>query len=162
MIALPLFRFLAIGLLFFSFDVALADESRRERIGQVLGQPVYRDQLEATAGAALSHELHNLFSHPVMLQYRAAHRDEVFPTEREVRTAAAHFDGWHYERLKAQDHPLKDRLAGIERELERQGVDATEKERLEEERGVIRSQLKPPGQRFAGWMVANWKLQRLL
>lgn len=162
MIALLLFRFFVIGLLFFSSDVTLADESPRERIGHVLGQPVYRDQLAATAGDALSHELHNLFSHPVMLQYRATHKDKVLPTEREVRTAAAHFDGWHNERLQAQDHPLTDRLAVIERELKRQGVDATDKERLEEERSVIRAQLKPPGPRFAGWMVANWKLQRHL
>ena len=104
-----------------------AEESAREQIGAVLGQPVYRDQLTATAGVALSNELHNLFSHPVMQQYRAAHRQTLRPTEREVSTAAAHFDGWHTERLKAQDHPLKGRRAEVEHALAKPGLTAAEK-----------------------------------
>ena len=144
------------------FSPALAEETPREQIGTVLGQPVYRDQLSAKEGAALSNELHNLFSHPVMWQYRAAHKGEIQPTQREVSTATAHFDGWHNERLKAQDHPLKDRRAEIEHALAKPGLAAEEKQQLEDERQVIDAQLRPPGRRFAGWMVANWKLQRHL
>ncbi len=141
---------------------ASAEETPREQIGAVLGQPVYRDQLTATVGVALSNALHNLFSHPVMRQYRAAHRNALQPTEREVSTATAHFDGWHNERLKAQDHPLKDRRAEIEQALAQPGLAAEEKQRLEDERQAINIQLRPPGRHFAGWMVANWKLQRHL
>ena len=53
--------------------LAPAEESPREPIGAVLGQPVYRDQLTATGGVALSNELHNLFSHPVMQQLSLIH-----------------------------------------------------------------------------------------
>ena len=150
------------SLLLFCAALALAEETPREQIGAVLGQPVYRDQLSAKEGGALSNELHNLFSHPVMQQYRAAHRNALQPTEREVSTATAHFDGWHNERLKAQDHPLTDRRAEIEQALAQPGLTAEEKQRLEDERQAIDLQLKPPGRRFAGWMVANWKLQRHL
>ena len=158
----PLSRLFVLSLLLCSPVLAHAGEAPREQIGTVLGQPVYRDQLTATAGVALSNALHNLFSHPVMQQYRAAHSKELQPTEREVSTATAHFDGWHNERLKAQDHPLKDRRREIEQTLAKPGLATEEKQRLEDERQAIDSQLRPPGRRFAGWMVANWKLQRHL
>ena len=157
-----LLKLFVLSLLLYAPVLAPAEESLREQIGTVLGQPVYRDQLTAKAGVALSNELHNLFSHPVMQQYRAAHREELQPTEREISNAAAHFDGWHNERLKARDHPLTDRRAEIEQALAKPGLAAEEKQRLEDERQVIDSQLRPPGRRFAGWMVANWKLQRHL
>lgn len=158
----PLPRLFVLSLLLCWPVFAPAEETPREQIGVVLGQPVYRDQLTATGGVALSNELHNLFSHPVMRQYRAAHRDALQPTEREVSTATAHFDGWHNERLKTRDHPLKDRRGEIEQTLAKPGLAAEEKQRLEDERQAIDSQLRPPGRRFAGWMVANWKLQRHL
>ncbi len=142
--------------------LAFAEETPREQIGTVLGQPVYRDQLTAKEGAARSNALHDLFSYPVMQQYRAVHRKELQPTEREVSTATAHFDGWHNERLRARDHPLKDRRAEIEQSLAKPGLAAEEKQRLEDERRAIESELSPPGRRFARWMVANWKLQRHL
>ncbi len=158
----PLLRLAVLSLLLCRPVLAPAEETPREQIGTVLGQPVYRDQLTVKEGVALSNELHNLFSHPVMRQYRAAHRDELQPTEREVSTATAHFNGWYNERLKAQDHPLKDRRAEIEQALAKPGLTAEEKQRLEDERRAIDSRLRPPGRRFAGWMVANWKLQRHL
>ena len=157
-----LLKLFVLSLLLYAPVLAPAEETPREQIGTVLGQPVYRDQLTAKEGAALSNELHNLFSYPVMQQYRAAHREELQPTEREISNAAAHFDGWHNERLKARDHPLTDRRAEIEQALAKPGLAAEEKQRLEDERQVIDSQLRPPGRRFAGWMVANWKLQRHL
>ena len=153
---------LALGFLLLSPGLPLAEDKPREQVGEVLGHPVYRDQLEAKDGVALSNALHNLFSRPVMLKYRDEHKEEMLPTEREVSTATAHFDGWHNERLKAQDHPLKDRLAKIEQELKKPDLAAEEKQKLEDERSLINGRLKPPGRRFAGWMVANWKLQRHL
>ena len=162
MTSLVFLRLLILGLVVLSPRFSLAEDKPREHIGDVLGQPVYRDQLEAKEGVALSNALHNLFSRPVMLKYRDEHREEMVPTEREVATATAHFDGWHNERLKAQDHPLKDRRREIEKELKKSNLAAEEKEKLEDERHLIDGQLKPPGPRFAGWMVANWKLQRHL
>ena len=153
---------LVLSLLFCPPILVSAEETPREQIGTVLGQPVYRDQLSAKGGVALSNELHNLFSHPVMQQYRAAHSKELQPTEHEVSNATAHFDGWHNERLKAQDHPLKGRRAEIEQSLTKPGLATEEKQQLEDERQAIDSQLRPPGRRFAGWMVANWRLQRHL
>ena len=155
-------RLFVLSLLLFSPILAPAEEARREQIGAVLGQPVYRDQLSAKEGVALSNELHDLFSQPVMQQYRAAHRAEIQPTQREVSTATAHFDGWHTERLKAQAQPLKDRRAEIEQVLTKPGLAVEKKQQLEDERQAIDIQLRPPGRRFAGWMVANWKLQRHL
>ncbi len=67
MTSIQLQRLLALCLVLLSPTLALAEEKPREQIGEVLGDPVYRDQLSAKEGIALMDELHNLFSHPVML-----------------------------------------------------------------------------------------------
>lgn len=162
MTGIQLQRLLALCLLLVSPVLALAEEKPREQIGEVLGEPVYRDQLAAKEGIALMDELHNLFSHPVMLRYRAAQRADIQPTEREVSTATRHFDSWHEARIQAQDHPIKERRKDIELALAKADLAAEEKKKLESERSAIDAKLSPPGRRFAGWMVANWKLQRHL
>jgi hypothetical protein len=58
----------------------------REPIGHVLGEVVYRDQLTATEGRPLAVELHRLFSEPLWIRYRAEHREEIAPTEEEIRS----------------------------------------------------------------------------
>ena len=153
---------LALCLLLLAPITTLAEEKPREQVGEVLGEPVYRDQLSAKEGVALMDELHNLFSHPVMVQYRAAQREDIQPTEREVSTATTHFDSWHAARIQAQDHPIKERRKDIELALAQSGLAAEEKKKLESERSAIDAKLNPPGRRFAAWMVANWKFQRHL
>lgn len=136
-----------------------AQEPSREKIGEVLGMPVYRDQLSAAQGDAQTLELHNLFSRPVMQQYRATRNDELQPAQHEISIAAAHFDGWHADRVKGLAPLLEARRKKIAELLGKPDTSAEQRRELRSEREGIDARLEPPGQEFARWMVTNWKLQ---
>jgi hypothetical protein len=58
---------------------------KREQIGQVLGKPVYRDELHPKyPSPSEEDELHRLFLDPVVGRYVAAHRAELEPTHAEL------------------------------------------------------------------------------
>lgn len=136
-----------------------AQETEREQIGEVLGAPVYRDQLSDAQGDALTLELHDLFSHPVMQHYRARHRNDLIASKDEVAIAAAHFDGWHRDRLKGLAPLLHTRREKIEELLAAPDASTDEQRKLRAERQRLDARLTPPGRKFARWMVTNWKLQ---
>ena len=138
---------------------ASAQETRRERIGEVLGVPVYRDQLSDAQGDALTLELHDLFSHPVMQRYRAKRGGDLTASENDVAIAAAHFDGWHHDRLKELAPLLRARRKKLDELLAAPDVSADEQGKLSAERRQLDARLTPPGRKFARWMVTNWKLQ---
>ena len=138
---------------------ASTQETEREQIGEVLGIPVYLDQLSDAQGDALTLELHDLFSHPVMQRYRARHRRDLIASEHEVAIAAAHFDGWHRDRLKGLAPLLHTRRKKIDELLAAPDVSADEQRELRAERRRLDTRLTPPGRKFARWMVTNWKLQ---
>jgi len=56
----------------------------REKIGEVLGRPVYRDELRSKNPSDLEDALHQLFSGPVFEKYYDAHRAELEPTPAEL------------------------------------------------------------------------------
>ena len=138
---------------------ASTQETEREQIGEVLGIPVYLDQLSDAQGDALTLELHDLFSHPVMQRYRARHRRDLIASENEVAIAVAHFDGWHRERLKGLAPLLHTRRKKIDELLAAPDASADEQRELRAERQRLDARLTPPGRKFARWMVTNWKLQ---
>jgi ankyrin repeat protein/beta-lactamase regulating signal transducer with metallopeptidase domain len=61
----------------------------REKIGEVFGEPVYRDQLptEDNDGRAVRNQLHRLLLTPVMKRYRKEHAEEIELTEQEILEA---------------------------------------------------------------------------
>jgi hypothetical protein len=61
----------------------------RDKIGEVFGKPVYRDELRPTKESPLEDELHRLFLDPVLEKYLAAHRAEIEPTEAELAAVEA-------------------------------------------------------------------------
>ena len=150
---------LTLAVLFLCPLAASAQETGRERIGEVLGVPVYRDQLSDAQGDALTLELHDLFSHPVMQRYRAKRSDDLIASAHEVAIAAAHFDGWHRDRLKELAPLLRARRKKLDELLAAADVPADEERKLRAERHRLDARLTPPGRKFARWMVTNWKLQ---
>ena len=138
---------------------ASTQETGRERIGEVLGVPVYRDQLSDAHGDALTLELHDLFSHPVMQRYRAERSGGLTASAHEVAIAAAHFDGWHRDRLKGQAPLLRARRKKLDELLAAPDVSVDEERKLRAERRRLDARLTPPGRKFARWMVTSWKLQ---
>lgn len=136
-----------------------AEPEKREQIGEVLGQPVYRDQLRGKRGSALRGEVLSLFAEPVMRKYRAAHQAEIKPTNDELdRTTAYLQEQFRKEeepRLQQELKEVVDRLAGTE-------LSQAERATLERRRARLKSDLQPPDQSLARFLLDNWKFQRHL
>lgn len=138
------------------------DERQREQIGEVLGMPVYRDEIRTGKNVHLHAELHRLFSVPVIRVYRQTHEAEIAPTKSEIAIATAHFDKKHRERIRGQESELRGKLKAVEEELASKELKEEDKQKLEIERRTLQSKLKPPGRSFALFVLRNWKLQRHL
>jgi hypothetical protein len=124
----------------------------REQVGEVLGKPVYRDQVPAG-------ELDALFFVPVRKKYHDAHEAEFTPTLDEINYAAAYFDSEHRKQLEAQgeEAALRSRLEAIESQLSQGGLTDEAEQKLELEHSGLKARLKPPGSMLAGWALINWK-----
>jgi hypothetical protein len=93
------------------------DERQREKIGEVLGKPVYRDEIRTGKNVRLQAELHRLFSVPAIQAYRQTHEAEIAPTKSEIAIATAHFDKKHRERIRGQESELRGKLKAVEEKL---------------------------------------------
>ena len=138
------------------------DERQREKIGEVLGKPVYRDEIRTGKNVYLHAELHRLFSVPVMQVYRQTHEAENTPTKSEITIAAAYFDKKHRQRIEGQEAELRGKLKAVEEKLASKELKEEDKKKLEIERRALQRKLKPPGRDFAMFVLWNWKLQRHL
>ena len=139
-----------------------AGAGAREPIGEVLGKPVYRDEIRTDKDARLRSELHRLFSAPVLAKYRQDHQGEIEPTKEELEAATAVFQKQHRERIKDKEAGLRAQLQEVEQQLARGGLTPEARKKLEVEKQVLQAQLKPPGRDFAVFMLGNWKFQRQL
>ncbi len=135
---------------------------QREQIGQVLGKPVYRDQIETGKDVDLQSEVHRLFAFPVLEKYRREHKAEITPTETEIEAATAYFDKWHSEQIRKKEPKLRRQLKTIKQQLSRPGLTKPVREQLEFETISIETELKPPGREFAHFLVDHWKFERHL
>jgi hypothetical protein len=114
---------------------------QREQIGEVLGQPVYRDEIRTGKDLDRVDELYRLFSAPVMQKYCQEHKTEITPTEAEISVAAAYFAKRSREQ-RAKDEPENSRrLQEIKEKLSRAKLNKDERQRLEIERIIVQSQL---------------------
>lgn len=139
-----------------------AEQEPREQIGQVLGKPVYRDEIRTGKNLLLRNELHRLFTMPVMKKYRDAHKGEIQPTENEISAATVYFDAKHCERIKKKEAKLRTQLAEIEQELARRDLTEEDRKELRIDKRSLQAQLNPPGRFFALFVLNNWKFQKHL
>jgi hypothetical protein len=130
----------------------------REQIGEVLGKPVFRDEIHKD-------NLHSVFIGPVMEKYQAAHRAAITPTIDEIKFASQYFDNEHRKRIDAEGGEVKfrEKMKALEERLAHMDLTEDEERKLELDHQVLRIQLKPPSNdHFAQWMLGNWKLQKHL
>jgi hypothetical protein len=106
----------------------------REQIGEVLGKPVYRDQIQTGKDVSLADELHRLFTGPVMQKYRQEHMAEITPTQAEISAAAAYFAARLRKEWKQEEPQNRRRLMTITEQLSRPKLTKEERQRLEIER----------------------------
>ncbi len=134
----------------------------REPIGEVLGQPVYRDQIHAGGHAELRDQLHRLFTAPVLQKYRQAHRAEIEPTEAEITATAAHLREKYAERMQQESQKLRERLRAVDEKLAQSDLTEKERQEYEKARQIIQTELDTPGRSLALFLLKNWKFQKHL
>lgn len=139
---------------------ACADDTPREPIGEVLGKPVYRDELRKDFPRV--DELHRLFTYPVLAKYREEHEKEIKPTEPELEAAQKVFDHAHAERIKDTEAGMRAELKQVEEQLAQMDLPEVERKKLRLKKLNLESQLHPPGRMFAEYMLTHWKFQRHL
>lgn len=134
----------------------------KEQIGEVLGQPAYRDAIRTGKEISVRDELHRLFTMPVLEKYREQHKAEIEPTEAEITAVAAWFDQKHRERIQDEEPKLREKLKSVEEQLKRGNLPKEQQQKLEIERLTLQAQLNPPGRMFAMFVLHSWKFQKHL
>lgn len=139
-----------------------APGGKREPIGEVLGQPVFRDAIREGMGFTVRDELHRLFTNPILEKYRRARKAEIDPTEGEIEAVTAYFDRKHRERIRDMEPGLRKDLGAVEKQLKQEGLAKEKRRQLEIEKLSLQARLNPPGRPFAMFMLGNWKFQKHL
>lgn len=140
-----------------------AQEARpapREPIGEVLGTPVYRDELRTADPAELRSEVRGLFVAPLLERYRQAHKAEIEPTEAEILAVTELINMKHSERMEIEGPKLRQEIAAIEAQLARSDLAEKERRTLQNKKQGLEVQLRPPGRPVAVFLLGNWKLQK--
>ncbi|HXX82173.1 MAG TPA: hypothetical protein VEI46_11530 [Thermodesulfovibrionales bacterium] len=145
----------------------IAAETKREQIGEALGNPIYRDQIDESRD--LYGQLQNLFRMPFQKKYLESHKNELEVKDWEIEYVVRYFEKKHNEDLRNKDSELNQRLAltkkqveEIEAKLSNKDLSASEREALEMEKNFWQTMLKPPGKDFAKFLLSGWKYYRLL
>lgn len=146
----------------FCVTFATAQDQPREQIGEVLGKPVFRDQLSKSGDDAIESALHDVFIRPVLERYQAEHRAETAPTDQELDTATGYFQRDHAARIAPKAAKLRAELAKIEARLKTPDVPVEEQETLHQQKFILEAELKLPDRFFAEFVLSSWKLERHL
>jgi hypothetical protein len=129
----------------------------REKIGEVLGKPVYRDEIKVD-------NLYDLFGAPVRAKYREVHQAEITPTEDQMKFATEFFEKEIRERIESEGGLGKKsaRMKVIEAQLSAGGLTDGQVQKLEIEHQMLRVALefKKSAANQAWWALTNWKGQK--
>lgn len=131
----------------------------RKQIGEVLGQPVYRDQIKAASRSRRNEKLMSLFLEPLIDAYLKKHRNRLIPTQEEFDA----FIGEEEPDLKqfkvAQVPLMRAKLRQLETNLKSTNLAAKQRRNLEKEYDTLRKKTSGAGPLFYECLIA-WKMQQ--
>jgi hypothetical protein len=118
-----------------------AGESRknREKIGELFGKPVYRDEIPRNGD--LEEELHQLFFLPLSERYGDAHRAELEPTAAEIAAVVAYLKK-RPSNEEATERELKRQLKEVETQLASANLTERKRDRLESQKQLIEMRVR--------------------
>ncbi|QDT26972.1 hypothetical protein [Gimesia panareensis] len=157
-----------VGCLFVLQTLASASQQPKdpghEKIGTVMGQAVYRDQLRTGKNISLREELFRLFAHPVKEHYIKEHRKAIVPTEREISFAASWFckDQQILRLDQKEKNMIRQQILTIEKRLKTDQLTKAEQKELKDQQTELQACLDMPCRTFAHFMLDRWKFQRHL
>lgn len=144
-----------------------ASGNEREKIGEALGQPIYRDQLDESRD--LYGQLHKLFRMPFQKKWIEVHKQELDVNDWEIEYAVKYFEKQYNEDLKNKDSELNQRFAMVKKEVEEiesklsnKDLSAAERENLQMKKNFWESMLTPPGKDFTKRLLSGRKYYRFL
>jgi len=150
---------------------AIRSSPVREQIGEVLGKPVFRDEiLEADRKVPDSEVLHARFLSPLVKKYQQEHQKELTPSPQEVEAMVAFSrkkdPDWEKEELEFQQNllELKEELKKIESRLEDATLSPEQRRELENEKSTGEAWLEVLNtEHFIQLvLVKHWKFERHL
>jgi hypothetical protein len=116
----------------------------REKIGEVLGRPVYRDELRSKNPPDLEDALHQLFSAPVLEKYCDAHRAELEPTPAELAVVEAALEKASKEEHVRRAAEIRESLRLVDKELAKKDSEFHREylvEKKQEMEGLLKQEL---------------------
>jgi len=143
-------------------EIKLSDKPERKRIGQVLGEDIYADQLKSKAGKGLGEELQQLFLAPLWQRYKEDHQAEIEPTKSEIKGATDYFQARHAKMLAEERPNLAKDLSRIEEQLKSEKLSPEDRKRLQSEAETLKKAGTPPGEVFARFWLPQQLLQQHL
>ena len=147
-----------------------ADEAHREQVGEVLGKPVYRDQLMSPKGYYRgSDTLMNVFVSPLWARFREQNADTLKVSEKEINAFVTYFQRRFEEELSAEKRQLK----VIEKNRADPAISEDERRKLDREKSKAESRISRIadeqmddnpriGRSSAIFVISHWKRQHLL
>jgi hypothetical protein len=113
----------------------------REKIGEVLGRPVFRDELRSENPSDLEDTLHRLFSAPVLEKYCDAHRAELEPTPAELAAVEVALEKDVKEEHVRRAAEIRESLRLVDKELAKKDSEF-HREYLLKKKGEMQGMLK--------------------
>lgn len=143
---------------------ARPEQKDREQIGEVLGKPVYRDELKSGSEASLAGAVRHVFFGPIWKKDMEAHKVELTPTEGELAFAAEIFDKKRRDEIEAAggEAKIREQIKALDEQLARPDVVEKQKRKLQLDHTRLTQSLHLPGRSFAAFILDNWKLQKHL
>lgn len=156
-------RIVLLPICFVAAMISLRSESlsqAREKIGELLGQSVYRDQLESTSSPWLPAKLIHIFVSPLIESYSRENEKDFAMSQQELEKALAYFRADHENKLGKNREELVNKLKEVTYKLENLKLSAENRSKLEAERNSIEFQLTAPNEVDVKSIVSYWKFQR--
>jgi hypothetical protein len=127
----------------------------REKIGEVLRKPVYRDEIHVARDHGVEEELHRLFLEPVTERYCEAHRAEFEPTQAEIDAVIAFMKAVPREeerQAELEERGLRQSLKDVDSQLATPNLSEGKRDRLESRKQLIEMRLRDFPTPFARWV----------
>ncbi len=146
-------------LLLFLPCLTFAESKGQEKVGEVLGNDVYRSQITAQDGYKLHMELHSIFTRPVLKKYMEKYEEQIQPTQQEIDHFVAFYQKKHEEEIKGKKDQMVEEIEIIKNKLKNTTLSKEERENLEIDLMGKEMDLKGPGKSFAMFVLPHWKMQ---
>lgn len=156
---MPLRYFFSLIFLLIFYTVSGSACAEDEIIGEVLGKPIFRNQLTSTDRYDIHYELQTLFVEPVLYEYFKKHHKDLKPTSAEVSEFLVFQSKQHESDLKGKKKEMLKRIKTISAELKKKPEHNQLEEDLVAELYYLRTELQPPGYDYAMFVLPHWKMQ---